>query len=72
MSEQDSIGLEQGGFDDASRQSKQSAQLGCCLAHGSWPRRNVYRDDYRLVVDGTGREQHVPSAAKAIKALAGL
>ena len=31
-------------------------------------RRNVYRDDYRLAVDGTGREQHVPSAAKAIKA----
>ena len=25
-----------------------------------------------FVVDGTGREQHVPSAAKAIKALAGL
>ena len=31
-------------------------------------RRNVYRDDCRFVVDGTGLEQHVPSAAKAIKA----
>ena len=30
--------------------------------------RNVYRDDCRFVVGGTGREQHVPSAAKAIKA----
>ena len=30
--------------------------------------RNVYRDDFRFVVGGTGREQHVPSAAKAIKA----
>ena len=36
-------GLEQGGSDDASRQSKQSAQLGCCLARGSWTRRNVYQ-----------------------------
>ena len=35
--------LEQGGSDDASRQSKQSAQLGCCLARGSWTRRNVYQ-----------------------------
>ena len=34
--------------------------------------RNVYRDDCRFVVDGTGREQHVPSAAKAIKAPVGL
>ena len=57
MSERDGAGLEQGGSDDASRQSKQSAQLGCCLARGSWTRRNVYRDDYRLVVNGTGREQ---------------
>ena len=31
-------------------------------------RRNVYRDDRRFVVGGTGLEQHVPSAAKAIKA----
>ena len=37
-------GLEQGGSDDASRQSKQSAQLGCCLARGSWTRRNVYQE----------------------------
>ena len=44
MSEQDGTGLEQGGSDDASRQSKQSAQLGCCLARGSWTRRNVYQD----------------------------
>ena len=43
MSEQDGTGLEQGGSDDASRQSKQSAQLGCCLARGSWTRRNVYQ-----------------------------
>ena len=57
MSEQDGTGLEQGGSDDASRQSKQSAQLGCRLARGSRTRRNVYRDDYRLVVDGTGLEQ---------------
>ena len=35
--------LEQGGSDDASRQSKQSAQLGCCLARGSWTHRNVYQ-----------------------------
>ena len=44
MSEQDGTGLEQGGSDDASRQSKQSAQLGCCLARGSWTRRNVYQE----------------------------
>ena len=43
MSEQDGTGLEQGGSDDASRQSKQSAQLGCCLARGSWTHRNVYQ-----------------------------
>ena len=43
MSEQDGTGLEQGGSDDASRQSKQSAQLGCCLARGSWTRRNIYQ-----------------------------
>ena len=43
MSEQDGTGLEQGSSDDASRQSKQSAQLGCCLARGSWTRRNVYQ-----------------------------
>ena len=36
--------LEQGGSDDASRQSKQSAQLGCCLARGSWTHRNVYQE----------------------------
>ena len=43
-------------------------------------RRNVYQERCRqtirsgdfFVVDGTGLEQHVPSAAKAIKALAGL
>ena len=35
-------------------------------------RRNVYRDDRRFVVGGTGLEQHVPSAAKAIKAPVGL
>ena len=34
--------------------------------------RNVYRDDDRFVVDGTGLEQGVPSAAKAIKAPVGL
>ena len=44
MSEQDGTGLEQGGSDDASRQSKQSAQLGCCLARGSWTHRNVYQE----------------------------
>ena len=44
MSERDGTGLEQGGSDDASRQSKQSAQLGCCLARGSQTRRNVYQD----------------------------
>ena len=44
MSEQDGTGLEQGGSDDASRQSKQSAQLGCCLARGSQTRRNVYQE----------------------------
>ena len=43
MSERNSTELEQGGSDDASRQSKQSAQLGCCLARGSWTRRNVYQ-----------------------------
>ena len=43
MSEQDGTGREQGGSDDASRQSKQSAQLGCCLARGSWTHRNVYQ-----------------------------
>ena len=37
-------GLEQGGSDDASRQSKQSAQLGCCLARGSRTCRNVYQE----------------------------
>ena len=31
-------------------------------------RRNVYRDDYRLAVDGTGREQHGHAAGGAIKA----
>ena len=36
--------LGQGGSDDASRQSKQSAQLGCRLARGSWTCRNVYQD----------------------------
>ena len=36
--------LGQGGSDDASRQSKQSAQLGCRLARGSRTRRNVYQD----------------------------
>ena len=40
----DGTGLEQGGSDDASRQSKQSAQLGCCLARGSRTCRNVYQE----------------------------
>ena len=47
MSEDFMVGgtkLGQGGSDDASRQSKQSAQLGCCLARGSWTCRNVYQE----------------------------
>ena len=56
MSEQDGTGLEQGGSDDASRQSKQSSPVGCCLARGSQTRRNVYqgRTNPILMKKGSG------------------